>query len=88
MKCVGHVTSRAPHVGVCDCAASAEMSRLSRSALSNVDSSCMQLVSSFVDGKSVTTDDAGLKYVGEVKMLMFKTYSGPPTIHMSCYERL
>lgn len=88
MECEGHVTSRATHVGACECTSSAEMSPLSRSTKSEGGSLCMKIVSSFVDGMSGITDDSGLKHIGEVKKLMFKTYSDPPTTHMQFYEWL
>ena len=61
IECEGHVTSLVSHVYVCECAASAELSQLFRSALSDGNSSCMRIVSSFVDCVSVTTDDYSLE---------------------------
>ena len=83
MECADHVMSHAPYVGICECAASKRVRRLSGSSLSEIGPSVSQVMSSIA---SKVTGVSGVNSVGKDKSMIFKTYLGPFLIHPRWYE--
>ena len=86
MDCADHVTSHAPYMGICECAASGKLCRFSGSSSSDIRPSASQVVSSVGDGSSGLAGVSGLESVCEDRSMMFKTYSGPLPIHPRWHE--
>ena len=64
MECAGHVTFHAPYLGICECAASSKLRRLSGSSLSEISLSASQVMSP-IDVASDVTGVSGVNNVGE-----------------------
>ena len=85
MECAGHVMSHAPYIGICECATSSKLRRLSGSSLSEIGPLASQVMSS-IDVASDVTGISGVNSVGEDNSMMFKTYRGPLPIQLHWYE--
>ena len=78
MECFGHVMSLASYVGVCKCAASKKIRRLSGSLSFEIGPSVLQVMSYIA---SEVTGVSGVNSIGEEKSMMFKAYRAPLPIH-------
>ena len=68
---LAHVTSHAPYVFICECAACGKLRRFSVSSSSVIGPSSSQFESSVCDGASDITGFSGLNSFGEDKSTMF-----------------
>ena len=83
MESTGHVMPHAPYVGICECAATKKVRRLSGSSSSKIGTSMSQVMSSIA---SEVTGVSGINSIGEDKSMMFKTNRDPLPIHTRWYE--
>ena len=77
----GHVISHAPYLGICKCAASKKVCRLSGSSSPSAGRVASRVVSCIGDSMPSLNCVLKINSVGEYKSMIFKAYRDPLPIH-------